>query len=252
MIGRRRRLIKGNQAPRDQFGKKTLGQSSIAGLGYNATVADGIGFVSQGFRSSGSQRTQIIMQKKEDFMDADDFDAMGKSQLEVAEDKPNQYIPEYGDTQVTLLRSVGYSFHDLQENLNGSILFSHQMFPEDSAPEFEIDWDTIQPPSLIFYSASLPPPTFKAENAIKIDPLPGNSLFRSADHEDLNDFNLDTMFHIEGEVQEAKEVYGNNEKRLKMPWEPAKVLRQRFTTDLIGPSSMPEREKRRMKRAENF
>ena len=60
------------------------------------------------------------------------------------------------------------------------------------------------------------------------------------------------MFHIEGEVQVAKEVYGKNEKRLKMPWEPARILRQRFTTDLTGFSAMPEREKRRMKKAENF
>ncbi|OHT10316.1 hypothetical protein TRFO_20443 [Tritrichomonas foetus] len=248
MFGNRRRKINADQAPRDQFGRKTFHGAFKGGFssGNQNTVADEHGFVSQPFFSSKDRKApKIPQQKLEDFMDDEDFDDFGRSQITIAQPKnystPSGSFSAFTEDEVNILYAFGYDSSDL----NGSFPapeFSHESEPSGNVPGGD-DWITIKPPEFDHYSMPELPENYKFE-IVKLPILEGRSNTGS-EVPQLEEFNLATMFHLEGERELARETFGAPEKRVTVRWEPHKLLKKRFVMDVSGKAATDQNFRRR-------
>ena len=238
MLGHHRRKISPNQVPRDQFGR--LPNKFTISNGYflsNAsTVADSDGFVSKPVYISHERRTAIHQQKMEDFMDAEDFDNAGRSQIQLAKPKlykDNETNKVFGYTEdaVNILKGLGFTLLDLYED-NSTIRFSHMSENLGCECSFSTtDWIEVKQGQSIGKKREwiAPPNNFNQETKIKLKEL-GNSMMND-NNDDVSEFSIDAMFHLEGEGEMAKEIFGGKEKKTIVPWKPEKILKQRFSVD---------------------
>lgn len=239
MFGNRRRKVNPDQAPRDQFGKKMLHGAFMGGFvaGNQNTVADESGFVSRPYFSSRFKKAENVpQQKKEDFMDHEDFDDFGMSQIKISQSKPfysSRGPLPFSEDEVHILESFGYTVDDLYKSKTPFLQFSHEYQPEDTSTGGD-DWIIIPP--LEFDEWEIPPlpPDYK-QDPVHLPVLEDTSSFQP--EAPIEEFNMATMFHLEGEKEKAKVAYGNPEKRVKIRWEPAKLLRKRFCMGVSGISA---------------
>ncbi|KAH0792142.1 G patch domain-containing protein 1 [Histomonas meleagridis] len=251
MLGRRRRKVNPSQAPRDQFGRKVFHGAFTGGFsaGNFNTVADSEGFVSQPFFSSRDRKTVVPKKTMEDFMDAEDFDSMGKSQIKVAEvkkfrDSSGQLL-SFSEQEVQLLEHFGFGVADLYGN-QPFPFFSHQALQNDQEVDSN-DWIDVPSPQYPPKNIQPVPTTFDSNKIINLPQLQSFiSITPSAQDDDT--FSIQSMFHLEGEGEEAKERYGGPEKRTRVPWEPAKLLRQRFSVNVHGVAAITDPKHHRRRR----
>lgn len=250
MLGRRRRKINPDQAPRDQFGRKSFHGAFTGGFaaGNQNTVADEKGFVSQPYFSSRENKAQPIpVQKMEDYMDAEDFDTMGRSQISIAERKdyngPLGKFSNLSEQEVEILMHCGFGAADLYES-NHLIMFSHMYQPVNPQTHVD-DWIIVESPNWPQRPMPTTPSTFNPNEVIKLQPLKS---ITGEPVDELQDFSIDKMFVREGESEFAKENYQTREKRIYEPWEPDKLLYQRFRVQVIrGPEDHHHKKHRHRK-----
>lgn len=242
MFGNRRRKVNPDQAPRDQFGRKIFHGGFVAGN--QNTVADESGFVSLPYFSSRDRKApKLPQQKKEDFMDHEDFDDFGMSQIQVAQPKsyfgPHGPLP-FSEEEVHLLESFGFTLDDLYKTKSPFFQFSHEFHPDDTSTGGD-DWIVIPP--LEYEQWPIPPlPSDYKSEPVHLPVLEDGSTTPA--ERPIEEFNMATMFHLEGEKETAKAMYGAPEKRVKIRWEPAKLLRKRFCMGVSGISAEPDSSKR--------
>lgn len=242
MFGNRRRKVNPDQAPRDQFGRKMLHGAFMGGFvaGNQNTVADENGFQSRPYFSSRNNKAQNIPQQtKEDFMDHEDFDDFGMSQIKVSQSKsyygPHGPLP-FSEDEVFMLQSFGYTVDDLYKNKSKFVEFSHEYQPDDTSTGGD-DWITIPPLEFDEYPIPSLPQDYK-QGPVHLPVLEETNAAQSEPK--IEEFNMATMFHLEGEKEKAKVAYGNTDKRVQIRWEPANILRKRFCMSVSGVSA--ERE----------
>ena len=245
MFGNRRRKVNPDQAPRDQFGKKMLHGAFMGGFvaGNQNTVADESGFQSQPYFSSRFRKSQNVpQQKKEDFMDHEDFDDFGMSQIQVSQPKsyygPHGPLP-FSEEEVHILETFGYTLDDLYKSKSPLFQFSHEYQPDDTSTGGD-DWVVVPPIDFDEWPMPPLPPNFKPE-PVHLPVL--DDTVSTQSEPKIEEFNMATMFHLEGEKEKAKVMYGTPEKRVKIRWEPAKLLRKRFCMGVSGVSAEPESNK---------
>lgn len=216
MLGHHRRKIRASDVPRDQFGRRPSGFSLSRGpfAAARDTVADSEGFTSRAVYISSSRRTQTAPQRAEDFMDAEDFDSAGIPQLQIAD----------RDISARLLCGVGFSADDARSS-SAMLRFSHDVCAP--APcECPTAWiDVAAGKSTGAKRAwTAAPADFDCERKAALRDL----CAPSAAPAPAETFSISAMFHAEGEGELAKEIFGRGERRTVVPWQPARILRQRF------------------------
>lgn len=239
MFGNRRRKVNPSQAPRDQFGRKMFHGAFTGGFsaGNQNTVADESGFTSKPFFSSSTRKTENIpVQKKEDFMDHQDFDDLGTSQIQLKERKlyvgPSGPL-HYSQEEVRILQAFGFEMSDISQNRNTVQHFSHESQPDDTST-ISNDWIIVPPIQIDFYPIPPIPENYKFEPP-KLPILDDFTDDRNS--APIENFNLATMFHVEGVKEASQQMYGNFEKRVVTRWEPANILRGRFSMGAYGKPS---------------
>ena len=247
MFGQRRRKVNQDQAPRDQFSRKLL-QGTFSP--FATSVADSRGFVSTGYFSSRARRAAPVSQRAEDFMDASDFDASGRSQVSVARKTP-YFLPSgaqtgFSDEEAALLFAFGFAPGDLRAGeVSNCFADGNQPYPAALAAGY--DWLEVPQRKLVQYEVVAPPAGFKALPVkLPLRDLATGNMF--AADEQIEDFNFLTMFHVEGEKDIAKEFNGAPEKRTVVAWVPAKILKKRFSIDVSGKAANADDESNRKRR----
>lgn len=236
-IGKHRRKVGLNDAPRDKFGKKIFHGVFTGGIGFNAEEPndDIEEFTPTQFHSSTDKPAQHITYKMEDFMDDQDYDEQGKSMLKLAPQEPYKGLvhmpPNFNQIQVQMLKKFKIEPEDLinyeSEILSHNIQPTNRLLDAESVTEWieeKQDEIVLNPiPKIYDFDSSL----------LKLPTIKGNIVGQEPTI-DEDEFNFNALFHKEGELVSAKESFGRNFQRTVVPWEPDKRLFARYQINMNG------------------